>query len=69
MAGKERLLRADSDGWGVSAAVGLVLSIRCISLVPLPFKEHQQARHNSAAKQGGTQHWSALIKVCAWRGE
>lgn len=32
MAGKKRLLRADSDGWGVSGAIGLVLSIRCISL-------------------------------------
>lgn len=33
MAGKKRLLRADSDGWGVSGAIGLVLSIRCISLL------------------------------------
>lgn len=34
------------DG-GLSGAIGLVLSIRCISLVPLPFKDHQRALHNS----------------------
>lgn len=37
-------------------------------LVPLPFKEHQQALHNSVAYwrggRWGTQRWSALIKVC-----
>ncbi|KAI9541538.1 hypothetical protein NQZ68_029039 [Dissostichus eleginoides] len=32
MAGKKRLLRADSDRWGVSGAIGFVLSILCISL-------------------------------------
>lgn len=31
MAGVRRLLRADSDGWGVSATIGLVLSISSVS--------------------------------------
>lgn len=31
MASVRRLLRADSDGWGVSGTIGLVLSISCVS--------------------------------------
>lgn len=60
--------------WGRQWWMGSVWSHRLsvkhtlhLSLVPLPFKEHQQALHNSVAYwRGGrwdTQRWSALIKV------
>lgn len=68
MAGKTRLLGADSDGWRVSGAIGLVLSIRCISLLsccPLrSISRRSITQWHIGGEEGGTRHWSALIKVC-----